>query len=671
MKPFPPKCFAVLCCLLLPNVFSSQCLSAGEQFDWPGIRGTEWNGVSHESGIMDSWPEVGPPVLWTRQLGQGYSAFIAWGDRIATQYQSLSGQYAICMDANTGQTLWEHRYEWAYEPAGVYPGPRATPTYFDGCLYFASPAGLIGCLDANTGDELWSIKLAEQFDCELTGFGYACSPTLIDGLVILPVGCKGASMVALDAATGQVKWQAGNDAASYAPAFPISLDGRPLVLGYLENVLVCHDRQTGELLWRHELSQGYDEHSSWPLYREPHLWISSPFKAGSEMLELFSDSGTPVKSLGKRVSMSNDIFPSVLLDGAIYGFDVREPQAKTHRTTRGIFRCLDFETGEEYWSVGDGRLIRQNTGEATAATVSQDLPLIGHATVIAVDGKLILFNDLGELILARATTKQFKELARVSVLAGEICWTQPALSNGRLFVRNQSRAACLFLGDPKTLQSEVRNRAVTAAEIPQTAYFDWASVILGVEPEYAFDLPSMEWLRRWFQVCLFGIMGGSLLFMAILQSIPKFRKASRQFQESIFWGLVFIVGAGGTTYLSPLMSDFIFTWPVCLFAAFQSLMDRIALKHKNLTIRERLKSGAACLVFLAVCLLYFLVCRRLSLVFEWVFLGGFFAAVPFSLAARHLFRTRRWHVAWQVLATVVAFAAFYWSSVAFLYLRVR
>ena len=119
------------------------------------------------------------------------------------------------------------------------------------------------------------MKLADQFDCELTGFGYSCSPTAVDGMVILPVGCKGASMVALDAATGQVKWQSGDDIASYAPAVPISLQGQPLVVGYLENVLVCHDRQTGELLWRHELSQGYDEHSSWLLYREPHLWISS------------------------------------------------------------------------------------------------------------------------------------------------------------------------------------------------------------------------------------------------------------------------------------------------------------------------------------------------------------------------------------------------------------
>ncbi len=122
------------------------------------------------------------------------------------------------------------------------------------------------------------VELTTQFQCDITGFGYACSPTVIDGLVLLPVGGSNASMVALDAKSGDVRWQSGSAAGSYAPAFPISFHGRRLVLGYLENSLVCHDRSTGELLWTHDLSQGYDEHSSWPLYQEPFLWISSPFR---------------------------------------------------------------------------------------------------------------------------------------------------------------------------------------------------------------------------------------------------------------------------------------------------------------------------------------------------------------------------------------------------------
>ena len=131
--------------------------------DWPSIRGSAWNGISTESNIVDHWPKEGPPVLWTRELGQGYSAFVAWDKRVATQYQTLRGQFISCFDANTGATLWEYRYDWPYDPAGVYPGPRATPTYHEGCLYFASPAGLIGCLNADSGRLIWSVKLSERF----------------------------------------------------------------------------------------------------------------------------------------------------------------------------------------------------------------------------------------------------------------------------------------------------------------------------------------------------------------------------------------------------------------------------------------------------------------------------------------------------------------------------
>ena len=649
---------------LIPWWLIMVSVMADDGRDWPGIRGPDWDGRSQETGIADAWPEQGPPVLWTRELGQGYSAFIAWDQFVATQYQSLSGLYVVCLDAGTGRTIWEYRYDWPYDPAGVYPGPRATPTYDQGRLYFASPAGLIGCLDAVSGQLLWSLELEQAFPCQMTGFGYACSPTVTDGLVLLPVGGQGSSMVALDAVTGAVRWKAGDDAGSYAPAYPISFRGRALVLGYLENVLVCHDRMTGELLWRHPLSQGYDEHSSWPLYQEPWLWISSPFRAWSELLELKDDPTQPVTSHGKGERISNDIFSSVLIDGAIFGFDVRDPQAKTHRSTRGVFRCIDMHSGDELWSAGDDRPLR---GNQFPVSVGDSGP--GHSTVLAVDGKLILFNDLGELILARASRERFERLGRVSVLGGEICWTQPALSRGRLFVRNQSRAACLFLGEPSQLDSRQLSESLTIADIPQTAYFDLASMVLGVEPEYAFDVPSGRWLITWFYYCL-AILAAVLPLAAGAGRISMLRDETSETRALVYWAFVFVTGCLGTTLLSLRADDFVFTWPVALFAAYQPFIDRIQLRRGPGGWRERLSPGLAMFWFLCVCVAYFLICRRLSLVFEWVFLMGFISAIPFSLAGRMLFVSRSWSWLWRAALTALSFSAYYWSSVAVLAMRV-
>lgn len=483
-------------CLLLVVVIGGVDYSRG---NWPFIRGENFDGQSQESGLLDAWPSSGPPVLWTRELGQGYSSFVAWDDRIATQYQTLAGQFVACLKADTGKTLWQHRYDWPHETAGVYPGPRATPTYADGRVYFAAPNGLIGCITANEGTLLWSRNPTVEFKGQGTDFGYSCAPTVVDGMVLLPIGGRGASMIALDATDGSLVWRAGDDAASYTPAYPITLHERRCVLGYLQNTLVCHDLATGELILRYVLSSGYDEHSAWPIYAEPYLWISSPFKAGSELLEFTTDEDGPVRTVWKSTRMSNDIFSSVLVDGAIYGFDLHEAQAKTHRPSRGEFLCQDLMTGEELWSVGDPQQ-RHSPGTSTIG----DEPRIGHATVIVADGKLIMLNDTGELILARVNRDRYEELARLTVLGGEMCWTQPTLHRGRLFVRNHSRAACLFLGEPSTLETATLGQSITVSDIPQREYVDIAAMILGIEPEYAFDIPSVAWLWNWFMVSLFA-----------------------------------------------------------------------------------------------------------------------------------------------------------------------
>ena len=123
---------SIVCCGLRCSagqpVTSSHNVEDGDPGGWHFIRGPNFNGHVAEEDLADSWPESGPPVLWTRELGQGYSSFIAWRDRVATQTQTLRGQFVVCLDANSGETLWEYRYGWPYDPAGVYPGPRATPT---------------------------------------------------------------------------------------------------------------------------------------------------------------------------------------------------------------------------------------------------------------------------------------------------------------------------------------------------------------------------------------------------------------------------------------------------------------------------------------------------------------------------------------------------------------
>lgn len=621
---------------------------------WPFVRGPQYDGHSPEKHLADSWPQDGPPVLWSRPLGQGYSSFIAWDHRVATQYQTLAGQYVVCMDADTGKTIWEHRYAWPYEPASVYPGPRSTPTYSGGRVYFATPRAQIGCLAADDGQLMWQVDLQRRYGGKGADFGYSCAPLVIDEMVLMPVGGAGCAMVALDATDGSPVWKSGDDAASYTPAQPISFAGRKLVLGYLQNALVCFDRTDGRIVWREVLSHGYAEHAAWPIYREPNLWISQPFQAGSQLFELTGRSGQSLRLVWASRLMSNDIFSSVLVDGAICGFDLREAQAKAHRPSRGQFRSIRMSDGRPLWAV-ESPPIHQPHGTARGQ--------IGHCTVTVADGKLILLTDTGELILARATSKQYEELARARILGGQLCWTRPALHRGRLFARNASRAVCVYLGMPALLAPAISARALTTADIPQSAYFDLAALVIGVEPEYAFDRPSNRWLIEWFLISWLGILGGSAVVgMSLACLLPPDRRGAAAIR--LFLVFAFVLGAIGTTLLSRCRDDFVFTWPVCLFVAFHVVIRGTYRAQNGAKSRANLFRNILVLsFFVAVCGIYFLLCRRLSLVFEWTFLCGFLGAVPFLMLAQVGNARRHLVIIWQMVTISLAFAAFYWSSV--------
>lgn len=619
---------------------------------WAHIRGRNFSGHSPETQLADHWPAEGPPVLWVKDLGQGYSSIVVQEDRAYTQYQTLAGQFVICMNATSGKTIWEYRYDWPFEASGLYPGPRSTPTIATDHVFFATPDGSVGCL-TKTGKLVWQQDLKNDLNGKGTDFGYACAPTVVSGKVIMPVGGHGAAMVALNAKDGKILWRAGDSSASYTPALPISVDGHQQVVGYFEHDLAAFDLETGRLLWREELSKGYDEHSAWPIYRDPHLWTSAPFQSGSQLLRLSAGDNASFGRVWQSTQMSNDVSSAVLIDEHLYGFDLAEAQSKAHRPSRGVFRCIDFLSGEPTWANGDSKTRPSTDYDANASAQT-----IGHANVITADGKLILFNDLGDLILARADPTQYVELARCPLLKGEICWTTPALDRGRIFVRNHQRAICVYIGNPDLIDRVAPQDRMTISDVPQSDVVDLSSV-LGVEPEYAMDPPTYRWLDRWLMAAL-AILGSAGVLAAVYGFFV--RKPNRI--RWVFWTAAMLLGLVVGTPVSLMTRDFVFTWPVVIFAALHIAIYQCTLRRQPGVSKTQWQDRVVAVAFLAVCVAYFLICRRLSLVTEWTFLCGFAGAAPVLLMARFCKnRKHRWSLIGEFVLTLIAYAAFHVSTV--------
>ena len=241
---------------------STPIISPSKPDSWKFFRGENFGGASQSTGIAGSWDAKGPPILWTIDLGVGYSGFVGAGDRIYTQYQSLTGQFVVCLNAKTGEKIWEHRYAWPYKPASLYPGPRSTPTIDGERIYYTTPLGAAGCLELETGKPVWEFTLTDRFDSPPVEFGYACSPVVFEGKLLLPAGGPNASMVALDPKSGETIWKSGEHKISYSSAYPIQFDGQYFVIGYFKNEVCLFDMKTGDEVGSHQVSKDYDEHSA-------------------------------------------------------------------------------------------------------------------------------------------------------------------------------------------------------------------------------------------------------------------------------------------------------------------------------------------------------------------------------------------------------------------------
>ena len=74
-------------------------------------------------------------------------------------------------------------------------------------------------------------------------------------------------------------------------------------------------------------------------------------------------------------------------------------------------------------------------------------PDFGTANLIGVDDKLLIQKTSGELVLAQASPDRFIQLATARIFPeGGVVQALPALSDGRLFVRDESKLVVLHVG---------------------------------------------------------------------------------------------------------------------------------------------------------------------------------------------------------------------------------
>ena len=213
---------------------------------------TQWGGhdqafKADSENLAGKWGENGPAEIWSRDLGEGYSAILFEHGKLYTMYRADEKEVVISLDASSGKTLWTHTYDSSPSEGHVNQfgrGPRGTPLIVGDTIYTIGVAGMMHALDKKTGKVQWKHDLWGDFDGSFLNHGYSSSPMAYEDMVVVLVGGEGQSVIAFDQKDGSVKWKGGDFGNSYSTPKIYEVGGKPLLITFMAAELVGMERAT-------------------------------------------------------------------------------------------------------------------------------------------------------------------------------------------------------------------------------------------------------------------------------------------------------------------------------------------------------------------------------------------------------------------------------------------
>lgn len=392
------------------TVWALACCVPAFAADWPQWRGPHRDGISPETGLLESWPAGGPRLVWkTQGLGEGYSSFAVAGDRLYTQGQQGNQEFVLAFDTNTGKQLWKVPNGRAYHESRGN-GPRGTPTTDGDRLYALAADGTLACLRAATGERVWGLSLIDKFGGHVPTWGISESP-LIDGdRVIVTPGGPGASVVALEKLKGDLLWKSQSDPAGYSSPIAFDAGGSRKVVVFTAHGAIALDMKNGDFQWRYDKVANRTANIATPIVHDGYVFLSSDYGTGCALLKLTaSTKAVNASEVYFNRDMRNHYTTSVLVGDHLYGF------------SSGILTAMKFLTGEVAW--------RDRS--------------VGKGNVIYAEGNLYAFGEDGVVGLIRAAPQSYQEKSRFEIRKGSYpTWTPPVIANGKLFLRDQDNLYC-------------------------------------------------------------------------------------------------------------------------------------------------------------------------------------------------------------------------------------
>jgi len=413
--------------LIISILFAVSALSGA---DWPQFRGSNSDNISTETGLLRSWPAGGPQVLWETPVAQGYAgAAIKDGLVYINDYDETKKEHTVrCLSLADGKEVWRWSYKVNIRPNhGI---TRTVPSVGEKLVFSLDPKCKFHALDAKTGKLVWQKDLVQEYKTRIPQW-YAGQNPLLDGDKVLVAAGGNTLVVAFDQATGNEVWKSENpenDLMSHASLMPATIGGIKQYLYLTMNKVVGIAADNGKLLWNSPFTARMAASPSPISVGNGKVFATSGYEAGSVMYQIEkAASGFTADQLFelKSTQFNSEVHTPILYKDHLFAVGSKK---------RGQFTCLDL----------DGKVVWQSPVASGNPADTRTFELGGF---ILADGMFfILEGTTGVLRLIEASTEGYKELASAQILQGHDVWGPPALSDGKLIIRDMAKMFCIQVG---------------------------------------------------------------------------------------------------------------------------------------------------------------------------------------------------------------------------------
>jgi outer membrane protein assembly factor BamB len=413
---------------------------------WPGYRGYMSSGVLDNANIPESFDvERSINIKWKVAIpGLGHSSPAIWGDKLfittavspADKEGIKTGIYGegmpvadssvhdwkvICIDKNSGKTLWEKTAYTGVPKIKRHPkSTHANASVATDGKYVVAFFGSEGlyCYDLE-GNLVWKknfgILKAVAFDLPAAEWEWASSPVIYNGVLVIQCDVLENSFLATyDLKSGKELWKVKRDDHPCWCTPNIYKNGDKTIIavnGYKHRG--GYDFETGKEIWR--MSGGGDVPIPSPIIGDGIIYFNSAHGPGSPILAIKANAvGDITLEPGAR---SNEYIKWSIPRGGSYIHTLLLYGNHLYNVTwNGTVQCYDAYTGTEIYNAKLGK---------TKSFI---------ASPVASDGKLFIVDEEGTVYIIRDGTS-FKQIAEIPL--NDICLTAPAITDGMIFFRTQ------------------------------------------------------------------------------------------------------------------------------------------------------------------------------------------------------------------------------------------